>query len=537
MSILVPNYMKNSPIDPIRSKQGLKTKRLLSWVGAFYLLLSSGVTWGQFGIEADKEERTLSLEKCIELSLKNNLDLEIQRNNPDIAAYNLNVSYSVYEPSLNFSASHGFNSNPGRFNVQLGREQPSNQSDSDTFSMGVGGFLPTGLSYNLTSSINRSGGNFFNGSSLQDQPTQYFSRAGIDLRQPLLKNSWIDSNRLSIKLSKQNIRSTAEGLRLQVINTLTSVQNAYFDLIAAKENVRVQQKALELSKQLAFENQKRVDFGVMAPLDIQLAQSQVEVNRANLLTAQRNYMLQQNSLKRLITQNYSEWSFVNVRPAENLVAFPEDLDLQESWRLGLENRPDFAQTKLELERRGILLKFRRNQIFPQLDLTGSFGYVGFDQQESDYMASLRDIEQQNDPFYSIGAVLTVPLGNRAERNNYKAAKAEQQQALLQLKRLEVDILVEVENAVRLVETSYARTVATKAARSYQEAALEAEQKRLENGKSTSYTVLQFQRDLTTASSSEIQALSDYNKALVELSRARGTTLEKLNIDFSISSMD
>ena len=131
----------------------------------------------------------------------------------------------------------------------------------------------------------------------------------------MLKNSWIDSNRLSIKLSKQNIRSTAEGLRLQVINTLTSVQNAYFDLIAAKENVRVQQKALELSKQLSFENQKRVDFGVMAPLDIQLAQSQVEVNRANLLTAQRNYMLQQNSLKRLITQNYSEWSFVNVRPA------------------------------------------------------------------------------------------------------------------------------------------------------------------------------------------------------------------------------
>ncbi len=528
--------MKHSEKQAFYLLKSCKRVTHLVWGGIFYTALAL-TSHAQFGIEPTKASRTLNLGECIELALANNLDLEIQRNNPDIAAYNLQVSYSVYEPALTVNASHQYNSNPGRFNVQLGREQPSNESDSDNFSVGIGGFLPTGLSYNLTQSINRSGGNFFNGTTLQDQPTQYFSRAGIDLSQPLLKNAWIDQNRLSIKLSKNNLSSTAAGLRLQVNNILTTVQNAYFDLIAAKENVRVQEKALELSEQLLFENQKRVDFGVMAPLDIQLAQSQVEVNRSNLLTAQRNFMLQQNTLKRLITQDYSEWGFVNIRPAENLMAFPEDLDLQESWRTGLEMRPDFSQAKIELERRGILLKFRRNQILPQLDLTGSFGYVGFDQQESDYRASLGDIQEQNDPFYSFGAILRVPLGNRAERNNYKAAKAEQQQALLQLKRLEVDILVEVENAVRLVETSYARTVATKAARKYQEAALEAEQKRLENGKSTSYTVLQFQRDLTSASSSEIQALTDYNKALVELSRAQGTTLDRLNIDFVIQTDD
>lgn len=528
--------MKNSSIKAVQAQKFRRMRNTLVW-GTLTLAAFATTAHAQFGIEPDKETRTLNLGECIELALANNLDLEIQRNNPDIAAYNLRVSYSAYEPSMNFSASHGYNSNPGRFNVQLGGIQPSNESDNDNLSVGVGGILPTGLSYNLVQSINRSGGNFFNGVTLQDQPTQYFSRAGLDLRQPLLKNAWIDQNRLSVRLSKNNLSSTTQGLRLQVNNILTSVQNAYFDLIAAKENVRVQAKALELSEQLLFENQKRVDFGVMAPLDIQLAQSQVEVNRSNLLTAQRNFMLQQNNLKRLITQDYSEWGFVNIRPAENLMAFPEDLDLQESWRTGLDLRPDFIQAKIELERRGILLKFRRNQLLPQLDLTGSFGYVGFDQQEDDFRASLRGIEDRDDPYYSFGAVLTVPLGNRAERNNYKAAKAEQQQAILQLKRLEVDILVEVENAVRLVETSYARTVATKAAREYQEAALEAEQKRLENGKSTSYTVLQFQRDLTSASSSEIQALADYNKALVELSRAQGTTLDRLNIDFVIQAED
>ena len=137
------------------------------------------------------------------------------------------------------------------------------------------------------------------------------------------------------------------------------------------------------------------------------------------------------------------------------------------------------------------------------------------------------------PFYSYGAAITVPLSNRAARQSYRIDKAQQRQLLLRLKKLEQSIMVDIEDAVKLAQTNFERVDATKQASLYAQAALEAEQKKLENGKSTSFQVLIIQRDLTNARSQEIRALADYNNSLAQLALSEGTTLQRRRMSIDV----
>jgi outer membrane protein TolC len=142
---------------------------------------------------------------------------------------------------------------------------------------------------------------------------------------------------------------------------------------------------------------------------------------------------------------------------------------------------------------------------------------------------LADLPRGRNPHYSYGVLLDIPLGNRAARARYKSAKAGQQQSLLDYKRLEQQIMVQIDDAVKFIRSSFERVEATRAARAFAQEALSAEQKKLENGKSTSFLVLQAQRDLTQRRSEEIKALADYNNALAQLAWREGTTLERHKI--------
>jgi HAE1 family hydrophobic/amphiphilic exporter-1 len=162
-----------------------------------------------------------------------------------------------------------------------------------------------------------------------------------------------------------------------------------------------------------------------------------------------------------------------------------------------------------------------------------FGTYGYNGSGGVYSGAFYDIQQMNRPAYTFGGLITIPLGNTTARNNYKSGKVTLQQLVLTLKKLEQTIMVAIDNDIKLAESNFKQVAATRTAREYAGAALDAEQKKLESGKSTTYTVLQMQRDLTTARGNEIQALDNYNKALVQLSLDEGTTLQRLNINVEV----
>jgi outer membrane protein len=474
--------------------------------------------------------RQLSLQDCIQLALQHNLDLQIDRYNPEIALYNLRGDYGAYDPAFNLSGQHDHNE-AGSQLLGGGFIIPGSVSDDNSFSGGLSGVTPIGTTYSLQGNTRDQYGESFgvdtNGLIVGRGFENSGASASITATQPLLKNLWIDNNRLVIRVAKNRLKYSEATLRLQIMQTITTLEQAYYDLIYNRENLIVQQKAVELAERLVVENRKRLEVGALAPLDLQSAEAQAASSRAAVIASSSQLGTQERLLKALITDAYaSEWANVSIEPQAKLSAPAPVLNLQDSWSKGLADRPELAQTKLDLERQGIVLKYDKNQLWPELDVFGTYGYNG---SGKEFSGAISDFQTTERPFYTYGGRITIPLSNTRARNSYKADKANLQQFVLTLKQLEQNIMIQIDNDIGTIRASYDAVQATRAAREYEEAALDAEQKKLESGKSTTYTVLQVQRDLTTARGNEIQALDTYNKNISQLSLHEGSTLQRLDI--------
>jgi outer membrane protein len=466
--------------------------------------------------------RAMSLADCIQEALAHNLDVQIQRYNPQLSLFNLYGAYSGYDPTFNFSGQHQYNNSGAEF--QNGQRVAGSQINTDIYSSGFNGGTPWGMTYNLAGNVSSTSGRNFTSSTNLFFPIQNSSgQVGLSLDQPLLKNFWIDGTRLTIRINKNRLQFSVQGVRGQIITSITDVENAYYDLIFAQENVQVQQEALDLAQTQLDQDKQRVQIGSMSPLDVQQDESQVATSRANLITAQNGMSIAENTLKNLLTDDYAQWHGTDIQPTATLTAPVQSFDLQDSWNKGMTQRPDLLQSRLNVEEQGIQLKFLKNQLFPALDLIGSYGFNGSGGQFGD---TFNQFNQADRPFYTYGAQLSMPLSNVGPRNQLKAGKVSLKQLLLQLKQLEQNILVEIDNAVKQAQSSYQSVEATRQARIYAEAALDAEQKKYAVGKSTTFTVLQLQNNLTAARSQEIRALADYNKALAILASEEGSTLDR-----------
>ncbi|MBI4663805.1 MAG: TolC family protein [Verrucomicrobia bacterium] len=476
--------------------------------------------------------REITLQEAIQMALEHNLDVKIQAINPRIAELNLKASYAMYEPTLSFAAVHNFSSQPTGVVDPQGRiVVGSREIATDSFPLGlntsVGSQLPTGLRYSISERLSH---------TAIDQtgvPTvdNYNASWTLDLRQPLLRNFWIDPDRAQIQVNKKALKLSEVALKGLIITTVAQVEQAYYNLISARENVKVAEKGLELAERTLLENRKKVEVGALAPLDEKQAEAQVATSKAGLIATQRALDFQENALKSLLTDNYASFHDTTLIPAEKLLPLPMSYNLQESWQKGLAVRPDLLQAKLDLERQDITLRLQKNQLLPSLDAFFSYGLSGT--RNTSYSDVLSDLTRDRNPAYTYGGSLTIPLGNIAARNRYKATRSLKEQAVLQLKKLEQDIMIQIDDAIKAAQSAFERVRATREAREFAETALDAEQKKLENGKSTTFQVLQLQRDLTQAAFNEIGALAEYNNALAQLALREGTTLERHRLSVNL----
>jgi outer membrane protein TolC len=468
----------------------------------------------------------LTIEDAIQMGLTNNLDIRINLINPRIDQYTLNGLYGAYEPSFTSSVTHTYDAFPSGYYSQAGLRYPATIEQINTYDPAFAGILPSGLSYSVTGPLSEQ--------NVNGAPDLYTSNPQINVTQPLLRNMWIDNTRYQILLGKNTIKNDLQALRLQVMTVIYNVKVAYYNLISARENVTVEKAAVALAEETFREDAQRVQVGALAPLDEKQAESQAASARSDLLTAQANLAVQENLVKTLLAVRMSQWAAMIPVPAEQLVAVPAHPQLIECWRVGLEKRPDMIQAKLGVEREHITLKYTFNQLFPEIDLTGSYGRNAT---ELTLNNNLNTIRQGTYPFYSYGVVMTVPLGNSLARYNYKSAKASLEQLLLQAKKVEQSIVAAIDNDVQTVQSDLLKVDSTRKARLYAEDALQAEQMKLQHGRSTSFVVLQLQNNLTAARLSEIQALAGYNIALEQLALDEGLTLEENKIDLQVRHTD
>lgn len=476
--------------------------------------------------------RSLSLQECIDLALSHNLDLQIEHLSADIAGFQLSRSYGAYDPAFSFKARHDFVSEPADFDPRKFAPYFPEEASEDIFGSGLSGQVPFGLSYDLSARTDYSdvrtdfrsnpGDALFFPGGIRDTNNN-FADLGLTVRQHLLKDFWIDPLRETVLVRRKELKISQQALRFQIMKTVLAVELGYYDLVAARERIRVAEKALELKRQLVAETKRRVETGDLPPLDIEQAETQAQNALTALTGAREAFAGQQNVLLGLLTDDFKNWADTDLQPAGALLPLKEEVNRSESFQNALKNRPDLMEARLAVEKSDVVVQFQMNQLFPSLDFVGRYGGVG---NQDGLSSTLSDAVNLRHKQYFYGAVVSFPLGNVAARNDYKSVKAARQIAALQLKKAEQEVLLQVADYVNRVQSRYTQLDSTRQARIYAEAALAAEQKKLANGLSTSFIVLELQEILTAARNAEVQALADYNKMLAQLAFAEGSTLEK-----------
>jgi len=484
---------------------------------------------------ASPQLRPLTLSESLELALRQNRAIQIERLNPALARLALDEAYGYYDPTFRADGRRRAIADTGGYDPADLSTDAVYDTQAHTATMGLTGQLPSGLTYTLSGTYANTFG--VRNGELFDS---YNLFAGVSVRQPLLRDFWIDAGRLRIRVQRRLVRATEASATWAIMELVDQVAQAYYELAYARAHVQVQEKLLAVRERFELETRRRIEAGTLASLEEKLAQSQVAQVQTDLIAAGNAVALAQNELKLLLGESFRANADVHLVPADQLVIVPETLAREESWQRGLAQRPDLAQLRLAAETADLDLGFRRNQLFPALDLVAGYARRGADTRRTpaslppaSATAAFDELGSGAAPNDMIGVVLTPPLSRAAERARYRASKELQEQTRLRLEHQEEVVLREIDDALRTVEASRERVHATRRAAEYAAAAVEAEEQKLAVGRSTFFVVLELQSQLAGARSAEVRARADYNQALSRLHLAEGTLLEwrQLTLEF------
>ena len=484
--------------------------------------------------------RDLTLEDAIARALERNLDIAVERLNPQVVDLTLAQQLSAYRPTLDTSFSNNSRTTPSSSQLDGGESVVSSRAGINagiTQAVAWGGGR-----YTVDFNNNRStSNNFFSGFN-----PNYQSSFQLSYTQPLLRGFKIDSTRQQIQVTRINRDIADIDLRQTMTNTVSSVRNAYWDLVYATQTLAVQRQALELAETLIRDNEARVEIGTMAPIDVVQARSEAAARRQTLAQAEQNLATAELALKVLIVGGTDdEYWAATLNPVDLPTLDVQPIDLEAAIRSALDERTDIARSRRQLDINNVNLSSMSNNRLPAVDLVGSYqlqgqggtrlvraGFLGGDVRETipggigDAFNQLFDAAF---PVWTVQLNVSYPIGQSAADAQYARARIQVQQVQAQLRQLSLQVATEVTNAVLQIQGIARRIEASIAARELAEEQLAAEQSKFGAGMSTNFFVVQAQRDLATAQDTELRAILDQQKALVEFDRVQRTSLSQAGI--------
>jgi outer membrane protein TolC len=468
---------------------------------------------------------SLTADEAVKLALQNNLGLEAERLGPQVATFDIAQARAAFAPSL--------------FSVTT---RNSSASPPDNFLSGTADVITSegwrtnnGLQQQLPWGGGRYSASFFSSRSTTTGFTSFNPsiRSTLDasFTQPLLRNFRIDGARQQLMLSETASQIADLDLRQRITQVGRTARVAYYNLVSAISGLGVAQKSLELSQELLRNNRRRVEVGVMAPIDITEAEAEVARLEENVFLSQSQIQAAEDALRTvLLNPTRSDFWTTKLVPAEQPTLEPQPIDVDQAVANALQVRTDIAVVKKRMESTDINVDYLKNQRLPAVDLIANYGVVGLagtqfqfgqgfpppvlSQVQRGYADALRDVFQNDFKTWSVQFNISYPIGTSTADAALAGARLERQQQETQLRELEMQITAQVRDAGRQVTTSLQRVQSTKKAREFSESRLRAEEKRLEVGLVDTFRVFQAQRDLSNALRSELQAILDYNRALV-----------------------
>ncbi|HEY2828677.1 MAG TPA: TolC family protein [Thermoanaerobaculia bacterium] len=483
----------------------------------------------------DPRALRLSLDDAIHTSMRQNLGIDIQKYDYLMSGQNLIGSWGIFDPVANATLSHNNDKNAPTNGTQ------TSASTGTTADFGISGLAPTGGSYSLQSTNSKG----TSAGGLTTFSPAYNTGLGLNVTQPLARNFGIDINRRNIYIARNTLGINQELFRGTLLDTTNAVEQAYDDLIYARQYVDVLKEALFLARDQARITQIRIDVGASAPLDILQPRVQIATAEQQLIAAVANVRSAEDRLRQLMNLPPADWDRP-ILPTDtvNYAAVSIDLDasVAEAYRL----RPEVKENQLNTATRRVTYQYARNQVLPRVDANagynvsggaGRFTDNGVVEQNTNLLDATRQVFENKFPGWNVGLTIGVPIFNTSARAEEKRSELDLQQSQVIEAQTRQNIEVDVRTTARAIDTAAKEIVASKTAREAAEQNLDAERKRYENGMATNFEVLQIQQQLSDARASELQALVGYAKAVAAFHHSVGDLLDIRNITVDIPAVD
>jgi outer membrane protein TolC len=481
----------------------------------------------------------LTLQGCIARAIKYNLGVAVQVYSSELADLAVSKSGEIYWPTLSFdigkdsqnSASYSWTDAAGQ-----------NSTTAMNYSASLSQAVPFGGNISLTLASFKN----LTNARLQMINPSYGSTLTFSFSQPLLKGFGYETSRKDILVARNTRDIVENGLKNKLIETVFSVEQAYWDLVYLHEFLKVKRQSLALAENLLDKCRKEADIGTLAPKEVVSARAEVASRRADILQAVLMVKNATDTLKGLINLPLDK-DIGDIVPADTPVFVKRDIALEEALAIGLKNRPDLQSCALEIKNKKLDYSYAKNQTLPALNLNASYWSPGISGTRILYLdnnpltgiivgmlpggpsLAMRDALHFNYENWSVSLSLDIPMNSVFSRAAQAQAKAVLNQEIARMKQTEQYIYFEIRAAVRAVQTYYECVEARRTACELSEQKLEAEEAKLKVGLSDNFKVLTYQRDLAEARTAELRVLIDYTLSLGQLDKAMGISLEKRNI--------
>jgi outer membrane protein TolC len=457
----------------------------------------------------------LNIDEAVRKALANNLPLASSALAVEVAEAGVDVALGAFEP-VAFA-----NPRVARSEAPTASSLAGAQNlviDTQHLDAGIRQVLPTGGSYTLTFQADYTKTNNQFTTLNPNTTTSFFA----EFNQPLLRGAWTGYGRIPQYKAETTVDQTSANLRQLRVTTIQAVHNGYWDLTFTIADRDVKRRSLALAERFLEINQKKVDEGLMAEVEIYQAQTDVAARREELLTAENLVRAAEDSLKQLLFpfDERDEWNF-RIRPTSSPPAVKSILipSWEASVGIAYDQRPDLHTLRLQVRQRELDLEARRSELLPLVSFIATGRSQALAAQLQNTFADLYAIRF---PGYTGALAIEIPLGNLTARSREREAELLVAVARQDVRALEITIAREVRDAIRQLIYGEEKVAASRRSREYAEKQYQAEQLRFDQGLSTNFEVISLQRDFIVALTNEQLAILNYAKAGVALERAQGT---------------
>lgn len=485
--------------------------------------------------------RRMSIDDAVATALEQNLDLQVQRFNPQLQDLTITQFKAAYTPNFVSTVSSSDSTQPST--SFLSGSATGITNGRSLFNFGVQSLTNWyGGSYDVRWNNSRNTTN--NAFSTFDP--QLNSSISATFQQPLLRDFKIDGPRQQLIVSQKNKEITDTQLQQSITQTTRTVRNAYYDLVGAIGNLAVQRQSLQLAQQSLKDNRARVEIGTMAPLDIVQAEAEVATREESVILAEAAIERQQDVLRALIfNPSSAEFWTARIEPTDSVTFVPMKVDTAGAVQNALSQRTDLQNARKNLEISDVNIRYFRNQALP--DITASVNYNAssiagtqvtrardpntglptgaiVSSVEKSFFSGLGSTLSGDFPGWSVQFDISYPVGKSTQEAQLARSRVQLSQQQRQLASLEMAITNQVRDAARNVDTNAKRVDATRSSRILAERRLEAEEKKYQAGMTQNFFVLQAQRDLVIARNNELLALVEYAKSVVNYGAVQSSPL-------------